>query len=221
MPDPSIAIPVATAEDIELIQRLRAGDEAAFVALVDRHAAPMLRLAMNYVPIRAVAEEVVQETWLAVLEGLDKFEGRSSLKTWIFRILMNRAMSRGQREHRSVPFSSLFDPSSGEAEPAVDPDRFRGAGDSSPGQWASPPRDWEGIPEDRLVSKETLAQIQIAIEALRPAQREVITLRDVAGWSSAEVCNVLGISETNQRVLLHRARTKVRRALETYLDERA
>jgi len=208
-------MPVATAEDIKLVQRLREGDEAAFAALVDRHGASMLRLAMNYVSSRAVAEEVVQETWLAVLEGLGRFEGRSSLKTWIFRILMNRAMSRGQREHRSVPFSSLFDPSSEAAEPAVDPDRFLA------GAWASPPHRWEGVPEDRLVSKETLAQIQMAIESLRPAQREVITLRDVAGWSSSEVCNVLGISETNQRVLLHRARTKVRRALETYLDERA
>jgi len=221
MPDASIAMPVATAEDLDLLRRLRAGEEAAFASLVDRHAASMLRLAMNYVSSRAVAEEVVQETWLAVLEGLGKFEGRSSLKTWIFRILMNRAMSRGQREHRSVPFSSLFDPSSEEAEPAVDPDRFRAAGDRSAGHWASPPYRWEGVPEDRLESKETLAQIQMAIDALRPAQREVITLRDVAGWPSAEVCNVLGISETNQRVLLHRARTKVRRALETYLDERA
>ena len=211
---------IASAEDLELLGRLRAGDERSFTTLVERFTPAMLGLAMNYVPSRAVAEEVVQETWLAVLEGLGRFEWRSSLKTWIFRILMNRAMTRGQREHRSVPFSALFDPASEEADAAVEPERFRGPRDRSPGRWASPPRRWDGIPEERLVSKETLARIQTAIETIPPAQREVITLRDVAGWSSAEVCNVLGISETNQRVLLHRARTKVRRALEMYLDER-
>ncbi|HCO02980.1 MAG TPA: RNA polymerase subunit sigma-24, partial [Actinobacteria bacterium] len=171
----------------------------------------MVRLALNYVPSRAVAEEVVQETWLGVLEGIDRFEGRSSLKTWIFRILMNRAMTRGQRERRSVPFSALFDPLNEPSEPSVDPSRFLGSGDPNAGGWGVPPRRWDEIPEDRLLSRETFALIRAAIDTLPPHQREVITLRDVEGWTSVEVCNVLQVSETNQRVLLHRARTKVRR----------
>ena len=209
----------ASEEDRRLVQRLLAGDEDAFMRLVKQHHASMLRLAMMYVPSRAVAEDVVQETWLAVLEGLPRFEGRSSLKTWIFRILMNRAITRGTRERRAVPFSALSDPSSEPGEPAVDPDRFRGPGGSWPGHWTTPPTAWDEIPEARLLSEETLAQVRSAIEALPPSQREVITLRDVDGFTSAEVCNVLGITETNQRVLLHRARVKVRRALAGYLDE--
>jgi RNA polymerase sigma-70 factor (ECF subfamily) len=151
---------------------------------------------------------------------LGGFEGRSSLKTWIFRILMNRAMSRGQQEHRSVPFSALFDPAKDPPEPAVDTDRFRGAHDRWPGGWAQFPASWEGAPEARLLSQESLDHVARAIDTLPPSQREVITLRDVEGWSSREVCNVLQITETNQRVLLHRARSKVRRAMERYLDER-
>jgi RNA polymerase sigma-70 factor (ECF subfamily) len=210
---------VSTGE-ADLVDSLRGGDEAAFAQLIDSYHVPMIRLAMNYVPSRAVAEEVAQETWLAVLQGLDSFEGRSSLKTWIFRILMNRAMTRGQREHRSVPFSALFDPARAPAEPAVDPDRFRGPNDSWPGGWAHFPTRWEGAPETRLLSRESLDHVAKAIDTLPPSQREVIMLRDVEGWSSREVCNVLRITETNQRVLLHRARSKVRRAMEQYLDER-
>jgi RNA polymerase sigma-70 factor (ECF subfamily) len=206
-------------EEAQQLAALRAGNERAFAALVERHHGAMVRLASMYVPSRAVAEEVVQEAWLAVLNGLDRFEGRSSLKTWIFRILTHKALTRGAREHRSVPFSSLFDPATDEGEPAVDPERFFSPNPGQPGEWSAPPRRWEGAPEERLLSRETLARVGVAIEALPPSQREVIVLRDVEGWTSQEVCNVLDITETNQRVLLHRARSKVRRALEDYLDE--
>jgi RNA polymerase sigma-70 factor, ECF subfamily len=207
------------AGDQEQLVALRAGDERAFAGLVQRHHAAMVRFATAYVPSRAVAEEVVQEAWLAVLDGLDRFEGRSSLKTWIFRILMHKAMTRGQRERRTVPFSALFDPAKDEGEPVADPERFFSSDHRLAGHWSDPPRRWEGGPEERLLSRETLGQVGAALETLPPSQREVILLRDVEGWSSAEVCNVLGITETNQRVLLHRARSKVRRALERYLDE--
>ena len=195
---------LTAAEEADLVARLRAGDERAFEALVDRHYAMMLAVARGYVRTRAVAEEVVQEAWLGVLNGIDRFEGRSSLKTWIFRIVANRAKTRGQREARSRPFSSL------EAEPAVDPDRFVG------GEWATPPASW---PEERLLGNESLRVIGDAIEGLPPSQRAVITLRDVQGWSAEEVRNALELSETNERVLLHRARAKVRAALEAYLME--
>jgi RNA polymerase sigma-70 factor (ECF subfamily) len=208
----------ATRGERALVEQLRNGDEDAFRALVDRYQASMVRLAQVYVPTRAVAEDVAQEAWLGVLAGLDRFEGRSSVKTWIFRILVNRAISRGQRERRSVPFSSVFDAETAPPEPAVDPSRFRGAGDRWAGSWAEPPRSWGSVPEERLLSGETLGVVRAAIEQLSPGQREVITLRDVEGWTSAEVCNALGITETNQRVLLHRARSKVRAALERYLE---
>ena len=210
---------VATEQDLALLERLRAGEELAFMMLVDRYQPSMLRIARMYVSTRAVAEEVVQEAWLGVLKGLDAFEGRSSLRTWIFRILTNTAKSRGQREARSTPFSSVWAPDP-DGEPAVDPDRFVPEGSRGAGSWSSPPTPWETAPEDRLLSTETLAQVDAAIAALPPSQREVIRLRDVLGWSSEEVRNALEISETNQRVLLHRARAKVRRALEGYLDPR-
>jgi RNA polymerase sigma-70 factor, ECF subfamily len=197
---------------------LRAGDESAFEMLIDRYHGPLLRLAMLYVPSRAVAEEVVQETWLGVLQGLARFESRSSLKTWIFRILTNRARTRGQREGRSIPFSAVWAPESDAADPAVDADRFRPSDHEFAGHWISRPQNWEALPEERLIGLETRAQIQQAIDALPGSQREVIRLRDVEGWSSEEICNVLEITETNQRVLLHRARSKVRRTLEQYLD---
>jgi RNA polymerase sigma-70 factor (ECF subfamily) len=209
--------PPPTPRDAELVARLLAGDEASFLALVEMYQGPMARLARNYVPSRDVADEVVQETWVAVLQGLPRFEGRSSLKTWIFRILVNRAVSRGTRERRAVPFSSLFDAASDPFEPAVDPDRFWGQDGQSPHGWASPPQPWDEIPEQRLEARETLQHVAAAIETLPPAQREVITMRDVDGFSSQEVCAVLGITEVNQRVLLHRARSKVRRALAEYL----
>jgi RNA polymerase sigma-70 factor (ECF subfamily) len=204
------------------VEALRRGDEGAFKTLVERYSPSLLRIAMLYTPSRAVAEDVVQETWLGVLQGLDRFEGRSSLKTWIFRILTNRAKTRGTRERRSIPFSAFADPSADGPEPAVDPSRFQGGEDAWPQGWASPPTSWDEVPEERLLSSETLTKVAEAIASLSGTQREVITLRDVEGWTSAEVCNHLGLSETNQRVLLHRARAKVRAALEEYLqDERA
>jgi RNA polymerase sigma-70 factor (ECF subfamily) len=204
-------------EDRSLLEALRNRDESAFTALVQRYHSPLLRLAMLYVPSRAVAEEVVQETWLGVLQGIDRFEGRSSLKTWLFSILTNRARTRGVREGRSVPFSALWNPENDSWEGAVEPERFLDAGHPQwPGHWSSPPESWSRTPEENLLSKETRSNLERAIAALPPAQREVITLRDIEQWSSEEVCNALGLSETNQRVLLHRARSRVRRALEEY-----
>jgi RNA polymerase sigma-70 factor, ECF subfamily len=179
------------------------------MALVDKYGPSLLRVATLYVPTRAVAEEVVQETWLAVLSGIDRFEGRSSLKTWLFRILTNKAKTRGQRESRTLPFSS-FATDGDEDATAVDVDRF-----AQGGEWKAPPR---GVPEERLLAREARERIAAAIADLPANQRAVITLRDVEGLSAEEACNVLGVSETNQRVLLHRARAKVRAAFEEYLE---
>jgi RNA polymerase sigma-70 factor (ECF subfamily) len=198
--------------DGELVRRLRARDERAFAELVEAWSPSMLRLARMHVPSRAVAEEVVQEAWLGVLQGIDRFEGRSALRTWAFRILLNRAMTRGAREARSVPFAAL---AAREAdEPSVDADRF-----AADGGWASPPRRWEDSPELAARSAETLAVARRAIEGLPPMQRLVATMRDLEGFGSEETRNALEISETNQRVLLHRARQKVRAALEEHLGE--
>jgi RNA polymerase sigma-70 factor (ECF subfamily) len=195
-------------EDARLVEGLRAGDEAAFAALMREYGGAMLRVALMYVSSRAVAEEVVQEAWLGVLKGIGRFEGRSSLKTWLFRIVANTAKTRGVRESRSIPFSALGD--DGGDEPAVDPDRFLGAGERFPGHWAVPP-------EGRVLAQEALDMIEREIERLPPAQRAVITMRDVQGFTAEEVCNALDLTETNQRVLLHRARSKVRNALEEYM----
>ena len=202
-------------EESELVDRLRAGDERAFEALVERFHPTMLAVAQHHVRTRAVAEEVVQEAWLGVLKGLDRFEGRSSLKTWILRILVNTAKTRGVREARTVPYSSLAP--EGE-EPAVEPGRFRGPDDPFPGHWRAYPGDWHRLPEQALTEGETLKVVIGAIEALPPAQRTVIALRDIQGCDSEEVCALLDVSEGNQRVLLHRARSKVRAALERHLD---
>ena len=203
----------APAGQDEVVRALRAGDEATFAALVDELSPSMLRVALMFVPTRAVAEDVVQEAWLGVLAGIGRFEGRSSLKTWIFRILTNRAKTRGERERRTVPFSALVAADADGDEPAVDADRF-----VADGHWRSAPDPWSSLPESRLVGKETLEVVHGAIDALPEMQRAVITLRDVQGWSSEDVRNVLDLSESNQRVLLHRARSKVRQALETYLE---
>ena len=218
--DPGIGSPQTTAlpEDERLIAALRRGDEAAFAQLLDAYHTSMVRLAMLYVASYAVAEEVVQETWMEVFRGLDRFQERCALKTWIFRILTNVAKTRGQREARSVPFSALGDPEGEPVEPAVAPERFR-ASEPWQGHWAAEPRSWKALPEERFLSAETHACIKSAIAALAPAQREVITLRDVKGWTAEEVCSVLGLSAANQRVLLHRARSKVRGALEQYFDQ--
>jgi len=196
--------------DAQLVDALRAGDEETFRVLVREWHASLLRVAQIFVPSRAIAEEVVQETWLRVLGALDRFEGRSSLKTWVFRILANTAKTRAQREGRVIPFSSLQDPAR-VPEASVDADRFLPDDhEHHPGAWSSPPRD---LPEERLLASETRARIARAIDGLPASQRAVIMLRDVQGWSSDEVCNALDITEVNQRVLLHRARAKVRNAL--------
>jgi RNA polymerase sigma-70 factor, ECF subfamily len=203
------------AAEAELLDVFRAGRESAFAALVQEYHPSILRVARLYVSSPATAEEVAQETWLAVLNGIDRFEGRSTLKTWIFRILTNIARTRGRRDARSVPFSSLGEDT---GEPAVDPERFAPAGERWGGHWKSYPDRWDTLPEERLVGAETRARVQRAIDRLPVMQRQVITLRDVEGWEPEEVCSALEISETNQRVLLHRARSKVRQALEAYLD---
>jgi RNA polymerase sigma-70 factor (ECF subfamily) len=210
---------VASADDLYLIEQLQNGNEDAFVALIDRYAPAMLRLAMVYVRAWAVAEEVVQETWLGILEGLGRFEGRSSLKTWMFRILTNCAKTRAQREGRSIPFSSLEEIDTDHTEHAVDPDSFLPVDHRWSGNWVSFPSNWEEMPEDRILSQETSDCINRAIEALPPKQCEIITLRDIEGWKAEETCSFLGISEVNQRVLLHRARSKVRGVLEQYFEE--
>jgi RNA polymerase sigma-70 factor (ECF subfamily) len=202
-----------TAEELDLLNRLRAGDERAFEALVQRHYRTMLAVAQHHVRTRAVAEEVVQEAWLGVLKGLDRFEGRSSLATWIMRILVNIAKTRGVREARSVPMASLAP----DDEPAVEPERFRGPRDPYPGHWWAYPADWRSLPEDALDRRETLQVVLAAIEELPQAQRTVITMRDVQGCEPEEVCELLEISDGNQRVLLHRARSRVRSALEAHL----
>ncbi|MDQ1506942.1 MAG: hypothetical protein QOD57_4669 [Actinomycetota bacterium] len=208
-----IAAP-ATAEEVVLVEALRRGDEKAFAALIDRYHSSLLRLAMSYVATKEAAEDVVQETWMGVLSGIDRFEARSSLKTWIFRILVNRAKTKGIRERRSVPFSALEGDDGNAA--SVDPSRFQ-EGTRQAGAWSAPPASWEGIPEDRLLSGETRAVVDDAIANLPDMQRAVITLRDVRGFTSQEACEVLGLTEANQRVLLHRARSKVRARLEDYL----
>jgi RNA polymerase sigma-70 factor (ECF subfamily) len=208
---------MATTDDMRSVEALRAGDERAFAALVDAYGAQMLRIAMFRTPTRAAAEDVVQDTWIGVLNGLDRFEGRSSLKTWVLRILVNRAITRGARERRTVPRSSLGQLDEA-AEPAVAMGRFQDALGRYPGHWAVAPTPWDELPEERLLSEETVASVRAAIDALPPAQRAVVTLRDVDGWTSREVCNALGLTETNQRVLLHRGRSSVRRALERSLE---
>jgi len=200
-------------QDAALVAVLRNGDEAAFRELVRCHHAALVRLARASVSSHAVAEEVAQETWLAVIQGIDRFEGRSSLKSWIFAILVNRARSRGVREQRSVPMSSLA--GEGDDGPTVDADRFAKPGQRWNGHWCSPPAPWE--PAERLLAQETRGVVADAIGGLPAQQRVVVSLRDVEGWSSQEVCALLELSEGNQRVLLHRGRARVRAALEDHI----
>lgn len=203
----------AGADDAALVKQLRAGEEAAFTWIVERYHGPLLRFARLFVANPAVAEEVVQDTWVAVLNGLPSFEGRSTLKSWIFSILANRAKSRAVREKRTITFSELSAPDH-EDGPAVDPDRFTAAG-----AWSTPPGRWNAdTPESLLLRREALGVVERAMAALPAAQCTVVTLRDVEHLEAAEVCNVLQISETNQRVLLHRARSKLRAALERYMS---
>jgi RNA polymerase sigma-70 factor, ECF subfamily len=220
MPEPAGLAAAASAleseRDARLLAALRAGDEEAFASLVRRHHASMKRVARMYVSTDAVAEEVVQETWLAAIAGLERFEQRASLKTWLFHILANKAKTRGTRERRSVPFASL---ARDDAEPSVPPERFQGRGDAWPGHWATPPRPWED-PERRLQSLEAREWLRAAIGALPDVQQAVLTLRDVEGLEAEEVCRLLDLSDGNQRVILHRARARVRAELEAYFEER-
>jgi len=193
---------VDSGTDAQLLTALRAGDERAFVTLVRRHHDAMLRLASSFVPNVAVAEEVVQDTWVGVLRGIDGFEGRSSFRTWLFRILVNRARTTGARERRTIAV--------GDTEAAVAASRFDGGG-----SWASPPERWIEEVEDRLEAGKLADFLRTAIDDLPDRQRQVVTLRDIEGLSSEEVCSVLEISESNQRVLLHRGRSRLRQAIET------
>jgi RNA polymerase sigma-70 factor, ECF subfamily len=222
--------------DEELVTRLRAGDEAAFVLLLDDWSSGMLRLARSFVATADSAAEVVQDTWLAVIENIDRFEGRSALKTWVYRILVNAAKRRRVRELRIMPMSSLGrDALTGlgdgagaggadQAGPSVDPDRFQGAGESYPGHWRRPPTPWTALPrspEQSTLDGELRARLEEALAGLPDRQRLVIIMRDVQGAPAEEVCAVLDLSAANQRVLLHRARASVRARLEAYLSERA
>lgn len=201
-----------------LIERLKARDEAAFTELIHRYHGYLLPLADFFVSNRSVAEEVVQDAWLAVLNGIDRFEERSSFRTWISRIVMNIARTRGVRESRMVPFSEFADDEIQQPDTAVDPARFRSATDDYPDHWSVAPRTWNADPEKQLLNVETRKVLQLAIQSLPEVQRLVLTMRDVNGLNADEVCNVLAISETNQRVLLHRARSKVRGILENHFS---
>jgi len=204
--------------DADLVERLRDGDEATFARLIDAYSAPLLRLAVTYVQSPSVAEEVVQETWMAVVTGIGRFEGRSSVKTWLFKILTNKAKTRALSERRTVPFSD-FDLDDGD-EPAVDPSRFLPASHPQwPGHWATAPQPWSMGPEGTALDRETLAVLRSALEALPRAQRVVVALRDVHGWPAADVCAALELSEANQRVLLHRGRSRLRAVLERYFSD--
>ena len=195
-----------------LVDALRRGDESAFTWLLDRYHRPLRRTAISFVGSGATADEVVQDTWVAVIKGIDRFEGRSSVKTWIYRILMNIARTRGVRERRSIPFSSAG-PETDSDEPAFSPDRFHARGLGA-GHWSAPPEPWDELSDDRMLATDTLGRVRDAIADLPERQRVVITLRDLDGLGAAEVCELLDLSEANQRVLLHRARARVRHSLE-------
>ncbi len=200
--------------DARLVEGLRARDERAFEWLIDRYRPALVRLARQYVSTPSAAEEVVQDTFVAVFTGVDRFEGRSSFKTWLYRILLNIARTRGVRDQRSVPFASIG-PTDLEGDP-IEADWFVGADEDRDRHWRSSPRRWDAVPEDRALAGELRDVLEVALASFPAAQREVVVMRDVMGMSSAEVCNALGISETNQRVLLHRGRTRLRAALDDY-----
>jgi RNA polymerase sigma-70 factor (ECF subfamily) len=211
------AVPAPPIDDTELVRRLRAGEEETFRQLVAQWSGAMLRLARTFVGNAQSAEDVVQDAWLGVLRGIEGFEGRSSLRSWVFTIVINRARTRGVREARTIPWSAL---GSGDAEqgPTVDPARFQGPEGDYPGHWTSTgaPQRWDELPERRLLAKEAIAQVGVALEQLPERQRLAVTLRDVAGFTSEEACDLLGITAENQRVLLHRGRAAVRARLEEY-----
>jgi RNA polymerase sigma-70 factor, ECF subfamily len=214
---PSSEVSLSAEEEI-LVEALLAGDESAFMSLVDRYGPVMLRIARSYVGSSAVAEEVVQEAWLSVIRSLPRFQGRSSLKTWILRILKNIASRRAAQERRAVPFSALEELENESGKPSMEPERFLDPGNRWAGHWSSAPRRFGDLPEEKLLSRTALAIVESEMLALPPNQRAVIELRDVEGWEARDVCELLEISEANQRVLLHRARSKVRLALERHLE---
>jgi RNA polymerase sigma-70 factor (ECF subfamily) len=204
----------------ELVLSLRARDEAVFARLIDTYTPMMQRVARTYVASQEVAEDVVQDTWLALLEGIDRFEERSSLRTWLFRVLVNIAKTRGAREHRSVPMSSMNAGLSAESGPTVDPSRFLAADHARwPRHWEHPPERWHDSPEHTLLSAELIALAQQELEQLPERQRAVVVLRDLADYDSDEVCSLLDLTAANQRVLLHRGRARIRRALEDYVSD--
>ncbi|MGV0742430.1 RNA polymerase sigma factor [Mycolicibacterium sp. XJ870] len=205
-------------DEAVLVAALRAGDEAAFAGLVDRHAPAMLRVARGYVSTYEMAEDVVQETWIALLKGIDKFEGRSSLRTWLFTIMINIAKARGVRERRNTDLQVLAATGG-----TVDPARFRESGDEWPGHWKEQeaPAPFPDTPEGSVLSDELIGVVRRQLDKLPARQRDVVTLRDVLGFDSAEVCELLDITAANQRVLLHRGRATVRQVLEDYLKETA
>ncbi len=205
-------MPVDYSDDPTLVEALRRRDEAAFVWLLDQYDGSLRRVALSFVPSSAVADEVVQETWLGVVRGIGGFEGRSSVKTWIFRILMNIGRTKGERERRTVPFATEPE----DDAPSFSPDRFRRPPTPYPRHWAEPPEPWDEQPAEVLLSSETLGLVRQAIAQLPPSQQAVMRLRDMDGWTSSEVCELLEVTEANQRVLLHRARARVRQALEDY-----
>lgn len=208
MPDTGVV------DDAELVVRLRGRDESAYVAILDAWSEGMIRLARQFVSTPESAREVVQETWIAVVRGLDGFEGRSSLRTWVFRILVNTAKRRGVQEQRAIPMSSLL-PTDEDTGPTVAPERFQDRGEPYPGHWRAFPAPWPS-PEQALLDGEVRARVAAALDLLPPRQRTVIELRDVQGHDADEVCTILDISSANQRVLLHRARAFVRGIMEEY-----
>ncbi len=211
---------VASASDEDLVAALKSGDESVLTALVERYHKPLLRVAGIYLRDSHAAEEVVQDTWIAVLTGIDRFEQRSSFKTWLFHILANKARSRWVRDQRSVPLSSLTsDDPDAPVGSAVDPDRFHPPGHRWAGHWAVAPASWARIPEEQLLATETIEVVRDAIAELPPRQRQVIVLRDVEGWRADEVCAAVEISDGNQRILLHRARSHVRAALAVHFGD--
>ena len=201
-------------EEAALVGALRLRSETAFIQLVERFQSSLIRVASTYVPDRSIAQDVVQETWIGVLEGIDRFEGRSSFRTWLFRILVNKAQRRGAQERRTVPFSVLTPDGADLFEPAVDPGRFRGPGEAYSGGWVAFPESWTPSVEELLISSEGQARLEMVIAELPETYRRVLTLRDIEGWPSGEVCRLLELTEGNQRVILHRARSRVRRAIE-------
>lgn len=200
--------------DSGIVAALRAGDQNAFRDVVAKLNPGLVRLASTYVSTE-LADEVVQDTWVAVVRSIDSFQERSSLTTWIYRIMLNKVRTLARREAKIIPFAAMGHTSEG-SHPAIEPERLIHP-ESGPGHWAQTPQRWENLPAERLESTETLDMIEAAISRLPPAQREVIQLRDILGWSAEEACNTLGISSVNQRVLLHRARAAVRAMLEEYL----